>query len=456
MKSKLLLIFLLGFSKMLVGQDSLRVETVQDSAFTPPQYSSVYDDVFMNKKETKWLFKLDALGLINLKVGESRLKGNNSIFSNTLRLKVDFEHKLFSNFSLNYSAGIIFNNNKYQVNTIDEYVLGIEPRWYFKSKKKAKMIQNLNGNYVSLNYSQSANDLFTKKEFNSNISNRTLDWAVVPSYGIQKRIFNFGYIDYQIGFGIGRNNLTDNVDFRSLDINYWLHNKFTLGLAFGGGRRSQTNTCDLFRCYDEENNLWKFDIRKIYKNNGDDIYNISFNPEYEHKIKKSSFSINTGIELSYKRFYHFVLEYGVKATFEPRYYYNLNKRIAQGKTANNLSGGYFSLELSSGYSEYVDGRNSFSTNMAADTFKKFETKTIFYSIEPKWGIQRRLFKNGFMDLSFSLVRFRKSFVTNESHSINGFVIKSEGYSPLQNGVEFLNPNSSIPLPNIYFKIGFAF
>ena len=69
------------------------------------------------------------------------------------------------------------------------------------------------------------------------------------------------------------------------------------------------------------------DIRNIYKNSGDDIYTISFNPEYEHKIEKSSFSVNTGIELNYKRYYHFQLEYGVKGTFEPRYYYNLKKRI---------------------------------------------------------------------------------------------------------------------------------
>jgi hypothetical protein len=40
MKSKSLLIFLFGFSKILVGQDSLTVETVQDSAFEAPQYLS--------------------------------------------------------------------------------------------------------------------------------------------------------------------------------------------------------------------------------------------------------------------------------------------------------------------------------------------------------------------------------------------------------------------------------
>ncbi len=455
MKSKSLLIFLSFFAKTLVGQDSLKIETVQDTAFTPPQYSSVYDDVFMNKKETKWLFKLDAWGLINLNSGYS-LRGVSSIYANNSRFKVDFEHKLFSNLSINYSAGIIFNNIKYQVKSVDEYVLGIEPRWYFKSRKNAKMIQNLNGNYISLNYTNSINDLITKNESNISKFSPTLDWAIVTSYGIQKRIFNHGYIDYQIGFGIGRNNLTDNIRFRSLDINYWLHNNFTLGLAFGGGKKSQTNTCDLFRCYEEEKNLWKLDIRNIYKNSGDDIYTISFNPEYEHKIEKSSFSVNTGIELNYKRYYHFQLEYGVKGTFEPRYYYNLKKRITQGKTADNLSGGYFSLEISGSYSNYVNARNTFSTNIAADTFKKFETKTIFYAIEPKCGIQKRLFKNGFMDLSFSIIRFKKSFVTQETYSINDFVTKTTRYNPFENEFEFLNLSSSIPLPNIYFKIGFAF
>jgi hypothetical protein len=457
MKSKSLLIFLLGCSKMLVGQDSLKIETVQDSAFVAPQYSSVYDDVFMNKKETKWLFKVDALGLINL--NGYNFTGIPAIYAYNSRIKVDFEHKLLPNISLNYSAEVTFaNQTKLFYDKYDNYILGIEPRLYLKNKRKDGngQINNLNGNYISLNGSYSISEALRDKENNYGrpVANN-FKWAVIGSYGIQKRVFNHGYLDYQLGIGIGKTNLLENIRFNGLAFSYWFHNKFTLGLAFGGGNKSQTNTCALFRCYEEERSLWKIDIRNLYKNNGNDFYKISINPEYEFKIKKSSFSLNTGIGLNYNRSRNFRLEYGIRGTIEPRYYYNLKKRIAQGKSANNLSGGYFSIELSGGYYESIDGNHIQLSDGRLDTIKRFELKGTYYAIEPKWGIQKRLFKNGFMDFSFSLFRFKKSFINSEIEKNNQPIIQSQ-VNPYKDGFQFFNDSHSIPLPNMYFKIGFAF
>jgi hypothetical protein len=461
MKSKSLLIFLLGFSKMLVGQDSLTVETVQDSAFVTPQYSSVYDDVFMNKKETKWLFKVDALGLINLNGGYDFL-GIPSIFAYTSKLKLGFEHKLSSRFSLDYSLGMVFKNAL--VESTNNFIVGLEPRWYIsksKSDAKCEKINNLNGNYISLNGSYSINYFFEDYSdgFNgtrslSNIGSK-FKWALTASYGIQRRVFNNWYFDYQMGISYGKNNIFENYQFFSIYPDYSFHNKFTLGLAFGKGKKSQTNTCDIFRCFEEENSLLKLDIRNIFKNRAAYMYEISINPEFEKKLGKSPFSINTGLGFNYRRRGYSNINYGIKGSLEPRYYYNLKKRIAQGKSANNLSGSYFSIELSGGYGESINESYISISDNRVDTIKRFEMKGIYYAVEPKWGIQKRLFRNGYMDFSFSLFRFKKSFINSEIEKNNQPIIQSQ-VNPYKDGFQFFNDSHSIPLPNMYFKIGFAF
>ena len=64
MNSKILIIIILCFAKIVTAQDTLRVETVVDSTFRTPQYETVFDDVFLSHQEAKWLFKADFTGLL--------------------------------------------------------------------------------------------------------------------------------------------------------------------------------------------------------------------------------------------------------------------------------------------------------------------------------------------------------------------------------------------------------
>ncbi len=64
----------------------------------------------------------------------------------------------------------------------------------------------------------------------------------------------------------------------------------------------------------------------------------------------------------------------------PRYYYNLNKRIDEGKSANNFSADYIS----------VQGEHSFHVNNS-------NYKAIFSVL---YGIQRRIGKYAYMDINF--------------------------------------------------------
>jgi hypothetical protein len=416
MKSKSLLIFLLGCSKMLVGQDSLTVETVQDSAFVAPQYSSVYDDVFMNKKEAKWLFKVDWMG----------------IFSSPQVL--NFEHKLNKNLSMNYSLGTVNNNSTYSfVSVKRKYVLGVQPRWYFKSKT-SNSVSNLNGNYIGLNAMYSLD----------NAAESRINWGLAATYGIQRRVFNNWYIDWQFGLGIDKFQFANYEGKGSDDTHFTLYNKFTFGLAFGGGKKSPTNKCDLFNCFEEEKSLWKLDIRDIFEGRSD-AFTISVNPEYERKIGKSSFSLNTTLGVSYT---NWVAGYGLKAGLEPRYYYNMKKRIAKGKSANNLSGNYLSINVNWSYANYT---YNYLNSAASKT--SFSGST--YRIEPRWGIQRRLFKNGFLDLSLSPFFIQQTYGKQDEKRSDGTVLNSTPLKGLNDGFSY-DYIEMVPLPRVYFKIGFAF
>ena len=292
MKTKLLTLILFCFLNSLTAQDTLQVGT-EKAEFTPPQYQTAYDDVFMNKKETKWL-----------------LKANLTPYAAPLQI-LSFEHKINPKLSMNYAIGSIINIGAAFEKRL---LLNVQPRFYLK-KKAENSANNLNGNYIGLNA------LYTLNKIEQNQGR----WGFVANYGIQRRIFNNWYFDYQIGVGMDKFNVTNDNSVKKGALNYWLHNSFSLGLAFGG-KKSQNNTCDLFNCFEEEQSLWKLNVRDIYKTYTRYGYTISINPEYERKIGQSPFSINTGIDFNYRDSRKFGKGYDVKAEIESRYYYNLKKR----------------------------------------------------------------------------------------------------------------------------------
>ena len=75
-------------------------------------------------------------------------------------------------------------------------------------------------------------------------------------------------------------------------------------------------------------------------------------------------------------------------SFEPRYYYNLKKRIAYGKSASNLSANYVSL---------LNGMD-FYKNPNGD-LQGLKRHTGFV-----YEVQRRLVKNGFFDVNAGIAK----------------------------------------------------
>ena len=77
-------------------------------------------------------------------------------------------------------------------------------------------------------------------------------------------------------------------------------------------------------------------------------------------------------------------------TLEPKWYYNLNKRVANARDINNNSGNFFSIKLSYNPDWFV-----ISSSKNIDLLKQF-------SIIPSWGIRRNLGKHFNYETGFGI------------------------------------------------------
>jgi hypothetical protein len=392
MKYLILILAALCIINQGFSQDSISVRT-EIGTFKNAKYDIAYDDIFLSHKKTNWLLKLDFMQLFFPE------------FAHKPSAKLEFEKKIGNDFSIN--TGLVFDRN---LKDRDDYVtqyrtigLLIEPRWFFENNKGNN--NNLNGQYVSLSATLTKN--FADKNALNEL-NYLEEKTISLNYGIQKRVFNSWYFNYQAGIGYTHRQNLRNVAWKWNTLNDWnLRSNFVLGLAFGGGKKSKIEACDVFRCFEEEEQVFKVDVRGLLENIKRDSLSSHFSLAFEKKINES-FSINTSA-------YFFLEQYkGVNSKYqltdislgiEPRYYYNLKKRIAKGKSANNLSGNYFSVGMYATANEKIFGAN---LNSPFET--KTETTKNYFSFIPKWGIQRRIFKHGFIDanINFFEIAYNKN------------------------------------------------
>ena len=435
MNAKILTIIFLCFTKIVIAQDTLRVETVVDSTFRTPQYIDAFDDVFLSHQEAKWLFKVDFMGLLlNKKLANTANLPFEYFIADKPTTSVSFERKITPNFSINtqLSSSHNFLDNEAPFRNMP-LALAIEPRFYLGKKtaiKNGKSADNLNGSYIGVGLRLETTNITT---FNLSGDYGIGKWVGSVNYGLQKRIFNNWYLDYKLGIGVSKGSK-------------WgagVTNQFALGWAFGTGKRQNINTCDMFRCFETEKNLWKVDIRKIWTQSFSKYIYSDLTIGYEQKLGNTAWSLNTEIEAGIGKAFDSEprTRYGnsnLSATIEPRYYYNLKKRIAKGLSVDNLSGCYVSLAVSSG-----NNRKIFSFNGVDNV--NFNDQ--YLSISPKWGIQKRIFRYGYADFSLAPIKFNRTLY-NRKWDNNQFenTLNNQQYSKIGN----------IPVPIVDFKIGFAF
>jgi hypothetical protein len=110
------------------------------------------------------------------------------------------------------------------------------------------------------------------------------------------------------------------------------------------------------------------------------------NIEYETALS-SNISLRAEAGLSFSAGYGghaigWIFDFGLYAQISPRYFYNMDKRVAAGKNIDNFAGNYF----------------SFTAMGIFDKAFGDESDTNYYILGPTWGIQRNLNKTWYFDI----------------------------------------------------------
>jgi hypothetical protein len=174
------------------------------------QSGGKYCDAFKCFTEEHRLVKIDLLHLIKEfnnqlivskgSVGFEQRIGNHP-FSIHTELKGAFTRdKSIGN--VPNSSGVGQNKQQYL-----EWAIGIEPRYYYNLRQRiatGKSANNLSANYITL-----VSEFFSENE-RANFVNAISDtpvalhregWRFTPCWGIQRRLFDRGFIDYRLGLG---------------------------------------------------------------------------------------------------------------------------------------------------------------------------------------------------------------------------------------------------------------
>ncbi len=414
-----IILFFLCTAQTAFCQDTLLISTEIDSNFKNTKYFIAYADADLANQATTNMFKFDPLSWL--------LFGNES----ASQLKLEYEHKLNPSVSLNAAVGFqgaIAGSTFLTRNMLTSFswVASIEPRWYFDMAEKVRRKQaanNLSGNYIGVrlttfitpsDWSNTAIAYKTNPDSLITAANqsRLMSYRLELNYGIQRRLFKQGYVTFSFGGGVAMEEgiRVDNIATKALSTKTlfrpFVNNKVSFGWVFGGdSKNSKTNTtqCDLFRCFEEEDKLFKINLLGLAKIL--DLRNIATETTASYEFwldKENSFSLNSSLKFrgeylnapptelnSLQKVPSWLVETG--ARIEARYYYNLQKRIASGKSAQNFSANYWSLPIDYTHSRYV----------TTDKFVQSTTTTeTDIRIGFVYGIQRRLFKNGYMDINF--------------------------------------------------------
>lgn len=306
-------------------------------------------------------------------------------------LDLSGEYKLHPALSINAGVqAVVWEDSDW----LTSWTVRAEPRWYYGMSKKVKngaQANNLSGNYLSLEYG------YTHFR-NKGLGNRN---TLLLNWGVQRRLFNRGYFD--LGFGVGMGTVSSGPFNRGGRV-FFARPRTAIGLAMARPKtvKSTGNYCEALRCFTEEHRMWKIDLYNLldfYKDYRYQWVSLAPNIGYEQKIAASAWSVhleiggllsrsgatvdNAGQEQTY-----YSHTYQAMAVLEPRWYYNLKRRIAQGKSGNSLSGTYVGVQSRWAYGyEQLD---NVVPNVADRRSKE-------WSCAPVWGIQHRFMRNGYVD-----------------------------------------------------------
>lgn len=394
MKNIYLLPCLLLLTCTLPAQtDTVFISNSESSeALTPAVFTDARNEVFKMQDPCRFLLKLNLASLLGPQ--ELHLSG---------------EYKLHPAFSIDAGVQAIVRDDG---DWMTSWTVRAEPRWYYGMSKKVKngtQADNLSGNYLSLEYA------YTRYR-NKTQGNRN---TLLLNWGVQRRLFNRGYFD--LGFGAGMATVSSGPFNRGGRV-FFARPRAAIGLAVARPKtgKGAGNYCETLRCFTEERRMWKIDFYNLldfYKDYRYQWVSLAPNIGYEQKIAASAWSVHMEIGGLLSRAGFTVDNAGQKQTYnshtyqtmavlEPRWYYNLKRRIAQGKSGNSLSGTYVGVQSRWAYS--YEQLGNVAPNIGDRRIKD-------WSLAPVWGIQHRFMRNGYVDFNIGPgLQLQQNTVTDEN------------------------------------------
>ena len=432
------------------GSDSIRITHTQETGTLENQrFIDKYDYVFMTMEPTKWMLK--GYGNINNLLASEIFQGG--YIKRTVDFRLGVERKLSPSFSIEINAtrngispfrenGFIDYSDYYSTGR-KRWVTSAELRWYYDMAtriRQGKNSNNFSGNYLSLRYErawQKENSVATgfggtNGKWNTDYFGSYYHSQLSLNYGLQRRFFRYGLIDFSFALNrntnqlihrkytfldgdnsiskpIDRNNIQESIT-ATFYHNWTITTNFKVGVALADFKKSsKIPACDVFQCFENENNLWKISWPRISLSTTVQYLNGSVG--YEQKIAKSAFSVNTYLNLftlntlqkntqqydpSTKTFFTGNgqnLSLGVHLHIQPRWYFLMNRQVRAGKSGNNLSGFY------AGVNNVFFGSYGLTENDRYKSASGFAP--MFVNTGLLMGYQRKLFKNGFIDLNIT-------------------------------------------------------
>lgn len=389
--------------------DTAFTVVTQESGPLEKQYfAGPFDFVFQRNQPVKALIKWNALALLpNITTDEYYLGAGRG--TNDWRLEIAGEVAAGKRLSVNAVAAAAFSGDRESI--FDYLHLGIEPRWYISRinhSPEGRNTANLSGNYVSMTTEARLN-LFD----NPGIQGNDRRWIQQHSlrFGVQRRLLRRGYFDINTGSGIrSENRLTvdmeGNIIANKRIWEHFLDLRIAVGWAISSPKTAKETfpACDLIQCFREEKRLIKIDLLRLLPAFDNDVKTVRLSVAYEQKIGASPWSVNTEIAVPYSRYADSGAPenrrsssetYGAGGSIEPRYYFTLKKRIARGKTGNNLSGIFLGLNAGVRYAKTKSEEPNYFDYPVTQSNTNVR-------VAPVFGIQHRMFKHMYFEYKIGL------------------------------------------------------
>lgn len=444
MKKRLLTLLLLAITHVLFAQDGTQVEyTVDIDTTSAPKRRllDTYGDVFQTQVPVRSVFKIMVpFGLPKYLV-PAQLNVPKAFRMNAARqitdiLRLGYERKIRADWSINAEVAIAQSEVSSVLYPYNVRLL-VQPRWYYRMGQRiqeGKSVANVSDNYLGVSLETTwnvlADDVWLKNTQGLGFASQELSLV----YGLQRRFQKHGFADFSIRAGVIHERFPRDVLYQGFDTPFekqwsWFIETRTLG-GFALTRNSQTTSsqCEILNCFEPVRSLLKVDLNNPIRLSSTG-HNVRGSMAYERKLGKSPFSIQAELSVHARLFSRKLTFYetpgwldtvrdvlGEKLRYrngliqaslslESRYYYNMNKRIRQGKQGDNLSGNFLHLGIST---EHLQERTKgFEPAMLVANQKGTGTYTrdisvTFADVYVGWGMQRRLFTNGYWELKTGL------------------------------------------------------